>query len=50
MIKIIATVLIALQIIVSLLVYLSSDDAGVDKSVFLSLLTFIVCLFAIWGR
>jgi len=49
MFKIVATVLIALQIILNLLVYITSDDVGVDRSVFLSLLTFTICLFAIWG-
>ncbi len=49
MFKIIATVLIALQIILNLLVYITSDDVGVDKSVFMSVLTFVICLFAIWG-
>lgn len=49
MFKIIATVLIALQIILNLLVYITSDDIGVDKSVFMSVLTFVICLFAIWG-
>lgn len=49
MFKIVATVLIALQIILNLLVYITSDDVGVDKSVFLSVLTLVICLFAIWG-
>lgn len=49
MFKIIATVLIALQILLNLLVYITSDDVGVDRSVFLSVLTFTICLFAIWG-
>lgn len=49
MFKIIATVLIALQILLNLLVYITSDDVGVDRSVFLSVLTFVICLFAIWG-
>lgn len=49
MFKIVATVLIALQILLNLLVYITSDDVGVDRSVFLSVLTFTICLFAIWG-